>query len=329
MGLLARWVSAAAPSPAPAMAAAASKFLLALATEQKSEATFPLEDAHRTTWFYTPVARKGVPLKKLTPEQRRLAHALLKTGLSAAGYLKTTQIIQLETVLAEIEKNPTRRDAELYYFSVFGTPSAAGTWGWRMEGHHVSLNFTVIKGRLFSTTPHFFGANPAEVRIGGPHKGWRVLRAEEDLGRQLAIALHKSHADKVLLPGDAPPEILTKNQPKVDALPPAGVRVLDMSPPQVAMLRKLLDEYASSMPPPLAKQRMARIEEAGLENVAFVWGGARERGQPHYYRVSGPTFLIEYDNTQNDANHIHVVWRDFEGDFGRDLLREHYQRAHE
>jgi len=320
--------AARAPATGGAMAAAANRFLASLTPEQKKDATFALEDAHRVEWFFVPIARKGVPLKKLTEAQRTLAHSFLKTGLSDLGYRKTSQIIELEKVLAEIEKNPAKRDPELYYLSVFGTPAVNGTWGWRAEGHHLSLSFTVVKGTMFATSPQFYGANPGEVRIDGPFKGRRVLKAEEELGRALVSSLDDKQRAQAVISPTAPADILTKNQPKVEPLEAKGIAASAMTPAQRKALRALLDEYAASMPAPLAQQRLAKVDAAGFDKILFAWAGGLGAGEGHYYRVQGPTFLVEYDNTQNDANHIHAVWRDFDGDFGRDLLREHYKTAH-
>lgn len=318
---------AAGSGPADAMASAATKFLESLTPEQKKLAHYEWDDAARTSWHFVPLARTGLPLKKLDPRQRGLAHALLKTGLSQAGYLKSTQIIELEKVLAALENNPVKRDPELYYFWVYGTPDPKGTWGWKAEGHHLSLNFTVVKGVAVATTPVFMGANPGEVREG-PLKGRRVLRAEEDLGRELALSFDAKARERLVFDAKAPADILTTNVTKADPLAPAGVSVPQMTAKQKALLRKLLDEYAANMAPRLAAERLGRLEKSGFDKIHFAWAGSLAKGEPHYYRIQGPTFLVEYDNTQNGANHIHTVWRDFDGDFGRDLLREHIEAAH-
>lgn len=214
------------------------------------------------------------------------------------------------------------RDPEGYFFSVFGTPSPRGAWGWRVEGHHVSLNFTVVNGTFVATTPSFFGSNPAEVRAG-PKKGLRILAAEEDSARALLVALDASQRARAIIAPAAPSDIQTMNAMKVTPLSRAGIAAGELTPIQREHLLKLIDAYTSAMAPDLAADRMAKLRKADFEKIAFAWAGETERGKRHYYRVQGPTFLIEYDNTQNDANHIHSVWRDFEGDFGRDLLREH------
>ena len=211
---------------------------------------------------------------------------------------------------------------------MFGTPTATGTWGFRVEGHHVSINITVVKGNLIATTPEFLGANPGEVRLDGPFKGRRVLHAEEDLARELVKSLDPKQRGQAVFSATAPSDILTTNSPRADSPQTAGITTQALTRTQTETLRKLLGEYAARLPEPLARERLAKIEKAGFDKIRFAWAGTLERGGPHYYRVQGPTFVIEYDNTQSDANHVHSVFRDFEDDFGRDLLREHYQSAH-
>jgi hypothetical protein len=191
----------------------------------------------------------------------------------------------------------------------------------------VSLNFTVVNGSLVASAPSFFGSNPAEVREG-PKKGLRILASEEDSARALLMALDEPQRAKGVMSPDAPNDIATMNQVKIDPLAPAGIAYKDLRPNQRAMLMKVIDSYVSAMASDVAADRMARVNKAGLDTIAFAWAGESERGKRHYYRVQGPTFLIEYDNTQNNANHIHSVWRDFQGDFGRDLLREHLKTSH-
>ncbi|HEY2931477.1 MAG TPA: DUF3500 domain-containing protein [Acidobacteriota bacterium] len=305
------------------MAAAAGKFLASLTAEQKAKATYKFDDAQRFDWHFIPKERKGIPLKELDAGQRKLAHDFLKTGLSQRGYLKATTIIELETVLRALEAGAVRRDPELYFFTVFGTPSANGAWGWRVEGHHLSLNFTIVDGKMVATTPSFFGANPAEVREG-PHKGLRALQGEEDLARDLLNSLTAEQRERAILDKNAL-TMVTGNSRKANPVSPAGISAAEFTASQKASLKKLLQEYASSMAPELSQARMEKLQRAGMEKISFGWAGSAVHGQKHYYRVQGPTFLIEYDNTQNDGNHIHSVWRDFNGDFGDDLLAEHYR----
>jgi len=320
---------ASGPSPT-AMSAAATSFIASLTPEQRQRATFAFDGTERTRWHYIPTEtfpRNGLTIKEMSAPQRKLAHDLLKTGLSQRGYLTATQIMDLERVLHAIESAQPRpgasvRDPERYFFSIFGTPSNTESWAWRVEGHHVSLHFTVAGGRMVAGTPTFFGTNPAEVREG-PSKGTRVLAREEDAGRALLESLDASQRDKAIIDATAPGDIVTMNRLKVDPLSPEGIRATGLTAAQRALLVSLVDVYVSRMADDVAAEARARIEKAGWDRVAFAWAGSAERGMKHYYRVQGPTFLIEYDNTQNDGNHVHSVWRDFNGDFGEDLLREH------
>lgn len=307
------------------MAAAANKFLDALTPEQRAKATFDFKSDERPNWFFIPKVRQGLTIKTMTSAQRTLAHALLRTGLSAQGYEKATNIMSLEPVLKELEgaAGTMVRDNELYYFSIFGKPEAAGTWGWRVEGHHVSVNFTIIKGELFSGTPSFLGTNPAEVRQG-PRKGLRVLAEDEDLGRSLIKALTEAQRKMVIYDTNAPAEMITSNKRKVVPLDTTGLAAAKMTTAQKAQLRAIVKAYVDRLRGDLAEADLGKIDKAGWDKVYFAWAGGLEKGDPHYYRVQGPTFLIEYDNTQNKANHIHAVWRDFDNDFGEDLLRKHY-----
>jgi hypothetical protein len=266
-----------------------------------------------------------VPLKQLGDEQRKLAHAFLQTGLSQRGYMKATSIMQLELILRELEhgRGPLR-DPDMYFFTVFGTPAQKTPWGWRVEGHHLSLNFTVVDGAMIASSPSFFGSNPAEVRQG-PHQGMRILAAEEDLARELLRSLDEQQRARATIDAIAPKDIITFADKKANPLTPAGLAAGEMAVRQTELLQRLLQEYISAMPADIAAERLEKLHRAGWEKIYFAWAGSAEPRQPHYYRVQGPTFLIEYDNTQNDANHIHTVWRDFDGDFGRDLLREHYK----
>lgn len=309
------------------MAKAAETFLASLSDEQRTQASFPFDAKGRTEWHFVPQDRPGVMIKVMSAKQRRLAHALLKTGLSVTGYKKTQAIMGLERVLAEMENNPVRRDPEKYHFSIFGQPSATGTWGWKAEGHHVSLNFTIVQGTLLASTPLFLGANPGEVRQG-TQKGLRVLAKEEDDGRKFLMSLNAAQRSRAIFDSTAFPEIVTGPASKVDPLAPVGLPASEMDPRQTKALVALVKFYATTVAPHLAAARLARVEASGWQNLAFGWAGGVVRGDPHYYRITGPTFIVEYDNTQNDANHVHTVWRDYEGDFGRDLLRQHLGAGH-
>jgi hypothetical protein len=309
------------------MTQAAQHFLASLTAEQRAKAAFTFQEDERLNWHYIPKERKGLPLLDMTMAQKALAHALLSAGLSQQGYIKAVTIMSLDDVLRIMENDDgNRRNPEKYYFSVFGEPSDTGTWGFRVEGHHLSQNFTVVNGKV-ADTPSFFGANPAEVREG-PRKGLRTLAAEEDLGRDLMESLTPEEKKVAIVTPDAYKDILTEASRKA-ALggQPSGLSAAKMTKKQVELLQTLISSYAQNVPEQLAQARMEQLKKAGT-NVFFAWAGVEERGGPHYYRIQTPTFLIEYDNTQNNANHIHSVWRDFNGDFGLDLLAMHYQASH-
>jgi hypothetical protein len=325
-----------AEKSAASMADAATAFLSALTPEQRQKAAFTFDEGERLKWHFIPTemfARNGLIVGDMTEKQRALAHALLQAGLSQRGYLTATAIMDLETVLNALESaarqanpggrgNVLVRDPVRYFFSIFGTPSPRGAWGWRVEGHHVSLNFTVVNGSLVASSPAFFGSNPAEVREG-PKKGLRILAAQEDAARALLMALDASQRTQAVVNAAAPNDISTMNTLDITPLSPAGITADRLTPAQRTLLMAVVEAYTGVMAADIAAERMDRIRKSGVEKIAFAWAGAAERGQRHYYRVQGPTFLIEYDNTQNNANHIHSVWRDFQGDFGRDLLRDH------
>jgi hypothetical protein len=311
------------------MTAAAVNFLAALTPEQKAKLSFDLPSDERKNWHFIPRPRKGLPIKDMTQEQRLLGQALLATGLSNRGYAKAVSIMSLEGVLAILEqdkKGAPVRDPENYYFSIFGTPGAGATWGWRFEGHHLSLNYTLSGDADPSMTPSFFGTNPGEVRTG-PRTGTRILGTEEDLGRALVKSLTEEQRKVAVLQAPTPKDIL--NDPKrVDPTNPEGLAQGQMTPEQTAALVKLIKEYLFRCRPDVAEDDWAKVEKAGLNQLYFAWAGGLEPGQPHYYRVQGGHFVLEYDNTQNDANHVHSVWRDFDHDFGVDLLKAHLDAAH-
>jgi Protein of unknown function (DUF3500) len=313
------------------MAKAADRWLASLSADQKQRATFAFDADERTNWHFVPneqFPRKGVQIKEMSETQRGLARELLKTGLSARGYMTATSIMELENILKSVEGPAGRfaRDHEAYQFTVFGTPGDRKAWGWRFEGHHVSVRFDIVGGALTSSTPSFFGSNPAEVRVdvpGAAPRGTRVLGAEEDAGRALLDALDASQKATAIVNATSPNEMLTSNARKADPQSPVGLKATAMTKTQRDRLMALIDVYAGFMAADIAAERLEKLKKAGLDEIAFAWAGETEKGKKHYYRVQGPTFLIEYDNTQNDGNHIHSVWRDFAGDFGQDLLRQH------
>ena len=299
------------------MAAAARNFLAALPDEQKATATFEFKSDERENWHFIPKERKGVTLGSLKPAQKHLAFALLQSGLSSRGFAKAATIMSLEQILQELEGPGRRfpRDPELYHVSIFGAPDPIGTWGWRFEGHHLSLNFTLDKGEVIGSTPEFYGSNPALIEAG-PQRSIRVLGTEEDLARQL-IKLSTSEQLKLAWVDQAAPDDLRgANAPQAEKTPAVGLAAAKMNPDQQKLLGDLLEEYLKNMPADVAAKRRERLMKGGFEQIHFAWWGQTEVNQRHYYRIQGPTFLIEYNNTQNNANHVHSYWRDLGGDFG-------------
>jgi hypothetical protein len=331
LGALAAGLATSAQRASARMVTAAAQFLVALTPEQRTRASFALDNsAERTRFNFVPTegfARNGLALREMSEPQRKLAHELLKSGLSDRGYFTYSQIMALEDILKVLEQ-PARfeRDRDKYFVSVFGTPADTGAWGWRFEGHHISLHFTMLDGKPVAS-PTFAGTNPAEVR-DGPDKGKRVLGQQEDAGRALLMALDATQRATAMIAAVAPNEIVTNNQPEIKPLSPEGIKASAMTQVQREALMDVLDCFIGLMSPEVAADRMAKITAAGTGNIAFAWAGGVERGQKHYYRLQGPTFLIEFDNSQNDGNHVHSIWRDFKDDFGRDLLREHIRTSH-
>lgn len=309
--------------PEVAMARAATAFLGSLDTGQLAKVQFAFDSEERFNWHFIPRERKGLPLKEMNAAQREAAFALLKTGLSASGFSRAETIRSLELVLRAMERRDAR-DPEMYFVTIFGAPDSAA-WAWRYEGHHLAQNWTIARGKAVATSPAFFGANPAEV-MDGPMKGTRALSAEADLGWALMDALIGRSRDAAVVGATAPNDILTGNSRKAAMLDNVGLGAREMTGKEQGLLMSLIEAHASAQAPALAAERLARIKAAGFDQVRFGWMGATRKapGAAHYYRIQGPTFLIEYDNTQNDANHQHIVWRDFKGDFGDDLLAAHY-----
>lgn len=313
------------------MAAAAQGWLSGLSPEQRQQAQFDYGSPERLRWHFIPnemFPRKGLALRAMSAAQQQQAHALLRAGLSVQGYDTAAAIIQLEDVLRAIENSPRFARSPLdYQVSVFGTPAAKGTWGWRVEGHHLSLHFAVSNGRVVASSPTFTGSNPAEVRVG-PKKGTRVLGRLEDGGRAVVDGLTPAQRQTAVLAGVAPGDIVSANKHDIGPLAPPGLALAQMTGAQRQAVMRLIGVYTSLMADDVAVDRLRRVEESGTDAITFAWAGSLTRGEKHYYRVQGPSFLIEYDNTQNDANHVHAVWRDFQGDFGRDVLREHVAAGH-
>ena len=305
--------------------------MASLSGPAKEKGALPLDHEARTQLNYVPMVRAGVPLEELTEPQKAQALSLLLSGLSESGFATARSIIAHEDILREIEKaqgvaNYMRRQPGLYYTAIFGTPSSDGYWAWRFEGHHLSVNATHVGKDGDIVAPLFFGSNPAKV-LSGPSMGLRILKAEEDEARALIASFTAEQKAKVVIAPETTNDIVTTNKPKAEIAQFEGIAAAAMTAPQKAQLRKLLDVYASRFPTAERTSQLGRIEKAGFDTLHFAWAGSLDVGKKHYYRIHGPSVLIEYDNSQNDANHIHSMWRDPEHDFGGDPLRKHLAAA--
>ena len=356
------------------MGDAANAFLAGISTDQVAKTQFPFEQQEeRTEWHYTPRRVPGLPFTEMDRTQQRLAQRLVACGLSRAGYNLVSTIMGLETALDAIEEWSAElwwRDSQLYFLTIFGRPGSKEPWGWRFQGHHISLNFTIVDGRIVAPTPSFFGSNPAETPLGPTH--WvRPLGAVEDLARELVHTFDEGQRAHAIVAEIAPPDIVSLNRPVVvdgmvpkqnpNLIDPPGVEELypvleqfagelqtseahieavryttapkgiagtEMSSAQREIMLAVVNEYIYRMPEELAEIEMARFDVAGIDALHFVWAGPIERHAPHYFRLQSPRFLAEYDNIQNNANHVHSVWRDPSNDFGTDLLAHHYEHSH-
>lgn len=343
------------------MGEAATNFLAALSPEQKAKACLDLDDeARRTFWHYTPIRRDGLPLNEMDRPQQQLAQQLVATGVSEGGFGIASVIMGLETTLDMREgwrHNQPGRDSRRFYVRIFGLPDDQAPWGWSFEGHHISLNYTIVKGEIVAPTPTFFGANPAESPLG-TQATLRPLQGVEDMARELMHLLDEGQRAHALLAQAAPPDIVTTNLPylidgalladaqAVDAwqarahvtddelaklrytATPQGISSVQMNKGQQELLLALVGEYIHRLPDELAEIEWQKLQAAGQTPLHFGWAGGLERRQGHYYRIQGAHFLAEYDNTQNDANHIHSVWRAPGNDFGADILAQHYAHSH-
>jgi hypothetical protein len=330
---------------------AVTTFLAMLSPEQRKVAVYPLDDVERFNWHFVPRQRKGLPLKQMTADQRQAAMAMLKTGLSDQGYEKATAIMDMENVLRVIDNRPpndTYRDPENYSFTIFGDPTAKNPWSWRLEGHHLSLQFLSLTGKVIGLTPTFFGSNPgvleydtkmADKRMSDPRvadlpqKGRAILKQETERAFALLKTLNPDQRKKAVIDAVAYPEMVTSNKRTASLEKMDGLMLADMNADQRKLFLELLQVYMTNYRITLAKQQMDKLTKSGLDSLRFAWAGDLTpelgEGKGWYYRIHGPTILIEYDNTQTNANHIHTVVRDLTNDFGEDLLQEHYKNSHQ
>lgn len=312
----------------------ARTFLATLGPELKKAVQRPFQDDQRASFHYIPMARPGPTFHDFNTQQKKAALALLRASLSQSGYGKATGVMELEKILYQLENQTNEeppanayRDPLNYHFLVFGQPAGNAPWGWKIEGHHVSFSFTAATGSIVSSTPAFLGTNPAVVSTG-PQKGKEILKDETELGFKLVNALSPAQLAKARFSETAPREIMTGNQRKVQALEPLGISRKALNPGQQKILDALINTFLGNFEADFEVAFRAKIEKAGWDNIAFAWAGALEPGKGHYYRIQNPAFLVEYDNTQNNANHVHTVVRDLTNDFGEDHLKAHYQHDH-
>jgi len=308
----------------------ANGFLATLSAPLKEKAVYKFTDDERYNWHFVPRARNGVSFNELNSSQREAALNLLRTSLSAQGYQKATSIVALENVLREVENrgaNDKYRDPLNYYMTIFGTPADDKPWGWRFEGHHIALNFSSQNKKIESSTPSFFGSNPGIV-LSGPEKGKQILKDETELGFSLVNSLGAEKLKVAMISETALPEIISFNSRKAVPLTPIGLSYNAMNEQQKALLVKLLNVYVNNYELGFSSKLMDKIKKAGVEKLSFAWAGSLKEGAGYYYRIQGPMLLIELDNTQNNANHVHSVVRDLTNDFAEDILREHYEKEH-
>ncbi|MEZ4970316.1 MAG: DUF3500 domain-containing protein [Flavobacteriaceae bacterium] len=321
--------------PAQNVLQKANDFISSLSGEIKAKTLFSFEDTERFNMNYVPIPREGATFHDFNEEQKKAALDLLRASLSEEGFRKSQEIMELEKVLRIIENNDAdkmpdgghRRDPLNYHFCIFGNPSKDKAWGWRFEGHHLSLNFTSTDGIISSATPTFFGTNPGIVR-STEYKGREVLKKEAQLGFSLLHSMTEEQLKTVVFTDVAPHDIITTTKRKVGQLESFGIPYTDLSPNQKKIFMELLDLYIDNYEHGFAKEFKKKIKKAGIDHLKFAWAGSMQPGKGHYFRIHGPILLIEYDNTQNDANHVHTVVRDLTNDYGEDVLKAHYEKDH-
>ena len=313
------------------MEGAASKFLTSLSSDQKAKAAFTYTEGERVFWYYPPLNRRGLPLRDMDQGQRSLAYSVMESTLSEEAYNQAKLIIDHELVLGPLEAEEGNvgwdRNPELYYWSIFGEPGGDGPWAWRVEGHHISIHFSVWANQVIATTPFFFGSNPAEVKKG-PKQGLRILDRREDLAFDLMDSMDSSQRPKVIVHEKAPWDIYTYNATRASLPEGEGLAASKMNGTQREVFMALISEYVNQVRGDVSKQKMDAIEETGIDDFYFSWHGGTKRTDKHYYRIHAGNFIVEFDNQQNDANHVHSVLRDVENDFAFDVMREHRLMFH-
>lgn len=309
----------------------AQRFIATLDLQQQKKAVYSSNSEEKFNWHYFPKNdRKGIPVGELNEQQRKAAFELVNYCFSETGAKKVNDVMALENVLKSLENRSASdgyRDAGKYYFILFGTPADKASWGWRLEGHHLSFTFTAKNNKLVSATPGFIGANPATVPEG-PQKGKSPLQQETDKGFALLHSLSKEQLTQALISDKALPDIVTFVSRRAFIEKPQGILYAALNKEQQSKLMELVEVYIRRYTKLFADDMLNELKAAGLDKLQFAWAGAQQPGSGHYYRIQGPTIIIEYDNTQNNANHIHSVLRDLKHDFGGDELMAHYEKDH-
>lgn len=316
------------------LASLANEFLNLLPASAKEKTLFEFRSEEQFNMNYVPISRKGPTFHDFNDEQKNAALKLLKACLSDEGFRKASEIMNLERILIKIENNRSKmpdgspmRDPLNYHFCIFGQPSESGPWGWRFEGHHLSLNFTSNKNKIVAATPSFMGSNPG-IYEGEDGNKLQVLKKETELGFALVTALSANQLKMARFSDTAPREIITGNKRKVQSLEPKGILFSDLTQEQQSIFNELLHVYIDNYQFGFANDLKEKINKAGIENLSFAWAGGLKSGEGHYYRIQGPMLLIEYDNTQNGANHVHSIVRDLTNDYAEDVLKAHYKSEH-
>jgi hypothetical protein len=306
---------------------ATTRFIQSLTEEQQKQTLFPLESKERLDYKIVPFRVEGIKFKDLKPGQISLVNTIMNAGLSNQGYHKAASIIALDEYLVEIEEAAgasTRfHGTEKYNLAIFGEPSNEKSWAFRMHGHHLYISFTIADGKLYNAGPLYFGASPHNV-TEGPRAGWHILSDEENLGRNIVLSLSPSQQKKAIYADKMPPGIITDMIIDLKGkIQTEGVGYSEMNATQQAAVKEMVMEHIYNIPRDQAHTRLDLVQKGGWENIRFAWAGSTKPGEKFFYIVQGPEFILEYCEVEMGSNHIHSVWRDTNGDFGRDILAEH------